>query len=135
MVETKSHKGDIYAEPRAKEWVQVIGGKRETMYNPLFQNKTHVDALRYQLQKNKIYKIPVDSIVVFSGANKKNLYIEKGHPVVDIRYLKQFLNRSNFLMRDAGVDTEQLVSFLKSIQITDAKTLKKHDQDVRKHSR
>lgn len=135
VVETKSHKGDIYAEPREKEWVQIVGGKKEKMYNPLLQNKTHVDALRYQLQKHEIYKVPIDSLVVFSGANKKNLYIEQGHPIMDIRLLKKYLNKNERYIRDNGVSVQKLYDFLKSIAVTDPKVLKQHNKDVAKRSK
>lgn len=130
VIETKSHKGDIYAEPREKEWVQIVGGKKEKIYNPLLQNKTHVDALRYQLQKHQVYKVPIESIVVFTGAHKKNLYIENGHPIVDVRQLKKYLNRSERFIQDKNVDVQKLYDFLKSIEVTDPKILKKHDKIV-----
>lgn len=135
VVETKSHKGDIYAEPRAKEWVHIIGGKKERIYNPLLQNKTHVDALRHQLQKHEIYKVPIESIVVFSGANKKNLYIEKGHPVIDIRKLKKYLANNERYIEDKGVEVKKVYDFLKSIEVTDPKILKAHDKFVAKKSK
>ncbi len=130
VVETKSHKGDIYANPNDKEWIQIIGGKKERMYNPLMQNKTHVDALRYQLQKNKVYKVPIESIVVFSNAHKKNLYLEKGHPVIDLRSLKHYLNNNERFIQDKNVDVQQLYDFLKSIEVTDKKIIKEHNKYV-----
>ena len=129
LIETKSHKGDIYAEPREKEWVHIIGGKKQRIYNPLLQNKAHIDALRYQLQKNKVYKVPVEAVVVFSAEKKKNLYIEKGHPIIEIENLKKFLHQERF-ERDNGVDVQKLYNFLKSIEVTDPKILKEHDKFV-----
>lgn len=117
VIETKSHKGDLYAEPRAKEWVHIVGGHREKIYNPLLQNKTHIDALRYQLQKHKVYKVAIDSLVVFSGARKTNLYIEQGHPVLNIKDLRRYLNTNERLQKDTGVDVEKLYEFLKSIAV------------------
>ncbi len=130
VIETKSHKGDLYAEPRAKEWVHIVGGKKERIYNPLLQNKTHVDALRYQLQKHEIYKVPIESYVVFSSGRKKNLYIEKGHPILDIRELKRFLANNERYIEDKGVDVQKVYDFLKSIAVTDPKRLKEHDKFV-----
>ncbi len=130
VIETKSHKGDLYAEPRAKEWVHIVGGKKERIYNPLLQNKTHVDALRHQLQKHEIYKVPIESFVVFSAAHKKNLYIEKGHPILDIRELKRYLFNNERYIEDKGVDVAKLYQFLKSIEVTDPKILKEHDKFV-----
>lgn len=129
LIETKSHKGDIYAEPKAKEWTHVIGGKKQKIYNPLLQNKAHVDALRYQLQKHKIYKVPVEALVVFSAEKKKNLYIEKGHPIIEMSELKKFLQQERF-EKDNGVDVQKLYDFLKSIEVTDPKILKEHDKFV-----
>ncbi len=131
LIETKSHKGDIYAEPRAKEWTHIVGGKREKMYNPLLQSKTHVDAVRYQLQKHNIYKIPVHAVVVFSGAHKTNLYIENGHPVLNVKQLGKYLKRDLF-ETDRGVDVQRLTAFFDEIAVTDPKILKKHDKEVAK---
>ncbi len=130
VIETKSHKGDLYAEPRAKEWVHVVGGKKERIYNPLLQNKTHVDALRHQLQKHKVYKVPIESLVVFSSGRKKNLYIEKGHPILDIHELKKYLANNERYIEDKGVDVAKVYDFLKSITVTDPKILKEHDKFV-----
>jgi hypothetical protein len=132
VVETKSHKGDIYADPRAKEWIQLVGGKKQRFYNPLMQNKGHLEALRYQLQKHKIYKVPIDSIVVFSGAHKTNLYIETGHPVLEIQKLRKYLNTNQRFLKDNGVDVKQLTEFLQSIAVTDKKKLAAHDKEVAK---
>ncbi len=131
LIETKSYKGDIYAEPRAKEWTHIVGGKREKMYNPLLQSKTHVDAIRYQLQKHNIYKVPVHALVVFSGVRKTNLYIESGHPVLTVKQLNRYLKRDLF-EEDKGVDIAKLTAFFHEIAVTDPKLLKKHDKEVAK---
>ncbi|MEG2429973.1 MAG: nuclease-related domain-containing protein, partial [Oscillospiraceae bacterium] len=67
VVETKNLSGEIYGDPRKKEWLHIMGKKNQkkhNFYNPIMQNQTHIDCIRHILSQENIYKTNIESIVV-----------------------------------------------------------------------
>ncbi|MBR3131301.1 NERD domain-containing protein [Candidatus Saccharibacteria bacterium] len=62
VFECKNYGGRIYGDAKYNEWLQYIGSKKESFYNPLLQNKTHVKILKELLEKNDI-RIPIVPLV------------------------------------------------------------------------
>ena len=63
VLESKNYSGFIYGSENDQTWTQVLAkGKKESFYNPVKQNATHVQSLARFLN----VPIPLFSIVVFS---------------------------------------------------------------------
>lgn len=133
VVETKNTQGEIYAQPNDKEWAIVDGktGKKKYIYNPLMQNKTHVEAIRYILTTSKVYKIDIDSLVVFTSGKKAKLFIKKGFPVILSKTLPKFLRKDRY-ETDKEVDVDQIYNLLLSCVVTDKDKIKEHLKETSK---
>ncbi len=130
VVETKATGGSVYGNERDREWTHIIGNNRHKLYNPLKQNKAHVDCVNHHLKVGNLYKVRVDSLVVFAGADIE-VHIPKGLPVITLDLLKKYLQKKQF-HTDYQVDGKAVYNYLKSIQVTDRAKIKKHNQMVQK---
>lgn len=66
VIETKNYKGEIYGRETVQYWTQTIGNNEYPLYNPLWQNKTHIKYIAEALGNHEdIYH----SIVVFVKAS------------------------------------------------------------------
>lgn len=63
VIETKNYHGSIYGGYDSEYWTQGLGGRSYRFYNPIFQNKGHVDALRNMLGLEEYLFV---SIIAFS---------------------------------------------------------------------
>ncbi len=131
VIETKNYKGDVYGNPKEKEWLHIVGDDKNKFYNPLMQNQTHIDAIRHILAKEKIYKINIDSLIVFTGGRKSHLYIPKNLPIIKVKKLGGFLRKSAY-EKDNNVDIDLLYNTLLKYQVTDKKLLSEHNKNVKK---
>lgn len=129
VVETKAANGEVFGTENDREWVHIIGEQRHKLYNPLLQNKAHVDCISHLLRCEKVYKVRIDSLVVFAG-KKIILNIPKGMPVITIDLLKKYLKKPHY-QEDCGVDPKALVDLLKRHEVTDKAKLKQHNQNVK----
>lgn len=65
VIETKNYKGWIYGGVNSDYWTQNIWGHKESLYNPILQNKGHIAALKKVLPV--YHQNQFVSIVVFSS--------------------------------------------------------------------
>lgn len=127
VVETKAVNGEIYANENEKEWTHIIGTKKHKLYNPLMQNKTHINCIQHILRKEKIYNVNIDSLVVFAGNVEVN--IKKGLPVITIDLLKSYFNKSKF--KNNNIDKTLIYNTLKKYQVTDKHLIHNHNKTVK----
>lgn len=130
VVETKALNGEIYGNESDKNWVHIAGGNRNKFYNPLLQNKTHVDCIRHILNKQKIHRVRIDSLIVFSEKNAM-LHIPKGMPVITLNLLKKYFRKPRY-RQDEGIDVQAVYQALTDARVTDKDRIKKHNSNVRK---
>lgn len=129
VIETKNMKGEIYGDPKKKDWLHIVGGKRYNFYNPLMQNQAHIDCIRHILGQEKIYNASIESAVVF--ANKKvDLNVPNGLPIIPFKKLSKLLHQPRF-EKDNNYDVEQIVSVLKKYEVTDKSLISKHNKNVK----
>ncbi|WP_035177827.1 NERD domain-containing protein [Alkalihalobacterium bogoriense] len=64
VIETKHYEGWIFGKENQKYWTQVIYKRKEKLFNPIWQNRAHVEALKTYLDKED--KGYFHSIIVFS---------------------------------------------------------------------
>ncbi len=130
VVETKNLKGEIYGEPKKKDWLHIVGGKRRSLYNPLLQNQTHIDCIRYLCGKENLYNLNIESLVVFTQ-RKSTLYLPNNLPIIRVERLRRFLRQPRF-QQDHNFDVEQIYGILKKYEVTDKKRIADHNKNVRK---
>ncbi len=67
VFEVKDYSGWIFGKGNQRNWTQVLsyGRIRLPFYNPIMQNKSHIEALRKK--SNQFKNIPIYSVIVFYG--------------------------------------------------------------------
>ena len=99
VIETKNYRGKIYGNTSTRAWTQVVGYEEHNFVNPLFQNESHIKALK------SIAKIPypIISLVVFVRNNVKELNIDN---VINANELNSYLNNyiSDSLLNDGQIN-------------------------------
>ena len=65
VVESKNYSGWIFGDENQKQWTQCLaGGKKSKFYNPVWQNKGHMEALKAFFSDYD--DLPIFSLIVFS---------------------------------------------------------------------
>lgn len=129
-IETKNHSGEIIGGIEDIYWIQRLGSKTHLVYNPLAQNNTHVQVVRYILHKERILNVPVYNLVVFSSNNVSIKLDEENVPVIPIRYLKEYFQNKAF--NESRVNVAEVVAAIKKHQITDKSVQKRHIRQLKK---
>lgn len=67
VFEVKDYSGWIFGNGNSKYWMQILafGEEKHQFYNPIWQNRTHITALRKLLPNNP--DVPIFNVVVFYG--------------------------------------------------------------------
>ena len=91
VFEVKDYSGWIFGKGYQKQWTQVLayGKGKYRFYNPIMQNRTHINNLQKQLRQFE--DIPFFSIIVFYGNSvfkdisfiPDNTFINKPYHVID----------------------------------------------------
>lgn len=114
VVNTQNLPGSIYGDGRGKSWTHVVTkNSRETKTsfpNPLLENQQAVDAVREVLSTNGVYKVNIESWVVFTR-KKASLNLPKGLSVLGIKDFKKLLKKSRY-SADGNVNVPQVASLL-----------------------
>jgi hypothetical protein len=89
IIETKAYDGWIFGSEKAEYWTQVMGKKKQRFYNPVRQNRSHVQALKNTLARygDPLY-VPV---VVFSDACELRRVDTTTTPVIHRKELVDFI--------------------------------------------
>jgi len=80
VIEEKDYSGWIFGNSRQKYWTQILayGREKHRFYNPIMQNKGHINAIRENLHQN--HGIPIYSVIIFDGSSiLKDVTIEENH--------------------------------------------------------
>ena len=87
-IETKSYIGTIYGDEYRDTWTQVLySGQKNSLPNPLKQNKSHV----YHLSRAIGKRYPIHSVVVMVNNNADTIPCSNVVNLEDLKgYLKQF---------------------------------------------
>lgn len=114
VVNTQNLPGSIYGDGRGKNWTHVVtknGRETKTSFpNPLLENQQAVDAVREVLSTNGVYKVNIESWVVFTR-KKASLNLPKGLSVLGIKNFKKLLKKSRY-SADGNVNVPQVASLL-----------------------
>lgn len=83
VIETKNYTGWIFGNEKQQNWTQVIYKRKERFYNPILQNKGHINALKEYLNLDANFH----SIIVF--ADEAKLKFETSFTEVEVIQTKQ----------------------------------------------
>ncbi len=133
VIETKNLHGEIYGSMFDDKWIQYIGDKKHKFYNPLKQNQGHIDIIRHIFNKEKIYKVDIESFVVFVD-NKVGLNVKKNLPVYKLKKFIKILNKSKY-QEDKGLDINKIYDIIESYRVKDKKLISKHNKNVKSVAR
>ena len=102
VVETKNYKGWIFGSETKLHWKQVLYKKSYQLYNPIFQNQSHIKALRIHMPD--LYRLPIVSIVVFVGNCELKIHAPNEHVVKRNRLKSVIRNYSERNLDDVEVE-------------------------------
>ena len=126
VIETKNYSGRIYGSEKQKEWTQVLayGNRKNKLYNPLFQNYTHLVRLEKVFGNIKT----LNSCVVFV---KGNIHYIDANNVYTPYSLKRFiLDNINYNIYTEN-EINDLYNKLLEYKLNPVKTTKEHVQDIK----
>ena len=128
VIETKAYDGWIAGGERSEYWTQVIGKKKRRFYNPVRQNRAHVQALKNTLAR--FGDVPCLPVVVFSDVCELRK-VDTRTPVIHRRELVDFILRSkNGEVLNQG-DIREICQRLVSANIQSKDARKQHVRYVR----
>ena len=100
-LETKAHQGNIYGGLKSRNWKQYLGRSKYDLYNPIKQNKHHVNSLE-QLLRSRL-KVPIHSYVVFPYA--RNIKVDGHKKDFSIRHtIARILNHDRIVYTPEDVE-------------------------------
>jgi hypothetical protein len=88
-IQTKHYNGIVFGEAKEPQWTNVDGVNRRKFLNPLIQNEGRSKSLQ-----KVVPKVPVASLVVFTGAVQFTSALEKN--VIHIRDLNSYISKFVF---------------------------------------
>lgn len=126
VIETKNYKGWIYGGPDSEYWTQNIYGNKYKLYNPLFQNQSHIKSLCHLLPK--LSPSHFISIVAFSKrATLKNRYLNN---VIYWNRINKFIR--SYSQKKISLEIMQdAYNILLNANCDSSDTLKLHIKNVR----
>lgn len=90
VVENKNYSGWIFGDENSKNWCETLKGKKYFFYNPIKQNRSHINNLEKLLQIGEDKYI---SLITFNaGANLKKVKVESANT-----YVTQYKALANFI--------------------------------------
>lgn len=130
VVETKNYKGWIFGSETKLHWKQVLYKKSYQLYNPIFQNQSHIKALRIHMPD--LYRLPIVSIVVFVGNCELKIHAPNEHVVKRNRLKSVIRNYSERNLDD--VEVENLYNRLLELDKSQEYLPVEHKKQVRENS-
>ena len=114
VFEIKDYSGWIYGSGNNSHWTKVLafGKKKYRFYNPIKQNKSHIEQLRKKLKQ--FQKVPFFSIIVFFGDCElkeinyvpEGTYLVKSHRIFEVLELIKTNNEpTQYIDKREIVDT------------------------------
>lgn len=128
VIETKAYDGWIFGSEKSEYWTQVMGKRKQRFYNPVRQNRSHVQALKNTLARygDPLY-VPV---VVFSDACELRR-VDTTTPVLHRKELVYFILNSKKDGILAPADIRDIYESLVSANIRSKEARKQHVSYVR----
>ena len=100
------------------------------MKQPIRYDRKQESGIRHILKKENIYRVDIDSLVVFSQKTAI-LNIPRKLPVITINLLKKYFKKSRYKL-DNQVNVEKVYEALEKNRVTDKELIKQHNANVKK---
>lgn len=133
VFESKNYSGWIFGNENDREWTaSLANGNKNRFYNPVLQNKTHIETLQGLIGKG----IPLFSIIVFSDrCTLKKIVVNQSQVKVINRIelvntIKDIWNKSNDLLSDNNID--EIYNDLIKYANADKTVKEKHIDNIKK---
>lgn len=127
-IETKNYAGNIYGALENKYWLQHLGRASNEFYNPVKQNETHVKALKYLLQKEGLYYVDVENLVVFTS-KKSKVHLNESLPVLKVNMLKNWIE----CQKSKRIKIDRVVQVINKYKIEDKSRRIEHVKNIKKN--
>lgn len=95
--------GELYADDSSDKLTQIVKNERRQHDNPILQAQQAEKAITELLREKKVYKVAVESGVLFTG--KATVNVPRSLNAYTPKKLKKALSTSKYL-EDKGVDTD-----------------------------
>lgn len=125
VVETKNYSGWITGFENANRWTQNLYGEKQSFYNPIKQNKSHILAL-----KNEIYIIEDNFIPIIAFSDDCSLKVETETPVIYISQILEEIKRHAEIKFDK-TQLDGIVERIKAINIDSPEMRQQHVNEIR----
>lgn len=129
VLETKYYKGWIFGSEESENWMQVLYQDKFNFYNPIMQNRGHINVLKYNLSKYP--NIPYFSIIVLAGSCEFKTFDKVETPVVypgDLYETIMNLSGRRVLTQNEITNIYNIIS---GISCNDRETKKEHVLNAR----
>lgn len=121
VIETKNYKGWISGNENSQYWTQTIYKRKEKLYNPIWQNKGHVNAIKALLPEYEHARyIP---IVAFSG--RATLKVSVSSEVIYLSNLNKTIKKYNQPVLSPS-DMKNIFKKLSKVNLQDKSARKEH---------
>lgn len=133
VIESKNYNGWIFGNEKSKYWMQIIYNNKQKFYNPVVQNRIHIDSIKKIVNLNtKCF-----SIVIFSNnCTLKDITINsKDTYVMQFAEFKNTINLINSSNDDIFNDISINEIYLKLVKFEkknlEASIIMKHDNYIK----
>jgi len=127
VIETKNYQGWIFGDGNSKNWTQVLYKQKYKFYNPVWQNKGHIKAIKNKLPEFK--EIPYYSIVVFTDKSTLKKINTKSKVIQMSELLDEIKKHKKKVVKDG--DKDIIINTLKSSNINNRKNRKSHVKEIK----
>ena len=131
VIETKHYDGWILGQENQKYWTQVIYKRKEKLYNPIWQNYGHIQAIKKYIGKEGFE--PIHSIIAFSSQStfkfKENF---KSAKVIQFPQLLKVIKEWNEI-KISELELQEINRALEKLIIEDKKEKKEKKQLQKQH--
>ena len=103
--------GEIYGTAQDETWLQVLGGQRKSVPNPLLGLEAGARLVRDTLFTAKLKNVPVEMIAVFTNP-KATIAVGKSAGYFTLKTFKQLLRKDKYL-QDKNVDVDATLAAIR----------------------
>lgn len=129
VIETKNYKGWIFGNSHRDYWTQNIWGNKYSLYNPIFQNRSHIRFLINKFSEIREHENFIFPIVVFLSASKLQLSGDCDN-VLWRNELNSYIRSHNQVVMSIE-DCHNIAAIMQTYNINDKKERQSHNANVR----
>lgn len=107
VLTVRGDKGEVYASLNDSRWMHVNGPKKEYLPNLVRQNRIRQDQLRWILSTEKIYKVPIYTLAVFTEPKLELYFPANESSVLHKKKLRKELKQPQY-QAILPVDSERI---------------------------